>query len=300
MRRGKVVGTIDRKDATEDVLVSMIIGKKTSDSQHYQRVAQPHSDRPLLEMKNVTASDDRGRVALNEFHLTIMPGEIVGIAGVSGNGQKEVGEVIQSIRKVKHGQIIFDGQDITFRSISETRQAGIVCIPEDPLAFGAVPTMSVEENLALGDSASRFPGDWLPINWKKARNKLTRVTEEFGLEMPRLNVPIHALSGGNVQRVVFARELSADSRLLLAYYPTRGTDINAAEIIRTALLNYRNRGGAVLMISEDLDELLMMSDRIVVMYHGQNVGVRDAKTADINEIGYLMTDGEYNQSKAGA
>jgi simple sugar transport system ATP-binding protein len=169
-----------------------------------------------------------------------------------------------------------------------------VCIPEDPLAFGAVPTLTVEENLALGDVDEGRAQDWLPVNWTRARSKLDSVQKEFGLQMPRLNVPIRALSGGNVQRIVFARELAARSKLLLAYYPTRGTDINAAEIIRTVLLHYRNLGGSILLISEDLDELFMIADRMVVMYHGKNVGERDPKTADINEIGYLMTDGKFS------
>jgi ABC-type uncharacterized transport system ATPase subunit len=297
LRRGKVVGTIDRSQATEDVLVSMIIGQKKADSQSYARTALPAASTPLLSMRNVVAHDARGRIALDDFSLDIMPGEILGIAGVSGNGQKEVGEVIQSIRKVKSGTIHFAGKEITHLSISRVRAEGIVCIPEDPLAHGAVPTMTVEENLALGDVDEEASPHWLPVNWKRARSKLDKVTQEFGLEMPRLTVPIRALSGGNVQRIVFARELAMNSKLLLAYYPTRGTDINAAEIIRTILLNYRNNGGAVLLISEDLDELFMMSDRIAVMYHGHNVGERDPKTASINEIGYLMTDGKFSAQK---
>ena len=294
LRRGQVVGTIDRAQANEDVLVEMIIGEKSTDSKEYERKPLPSHDQPLLEMRDVVARDDRGRAALNKLSLTIYPGEIVGIAGVSGNGQKEAGEVIQSIRAVDSGQILLGGIDISHWSILRVRQAGVVCIPEDPLAFGAVPTMTVEENLALGDVEEGRAKDWLPVNWARARAKLDKVQQEFGLQMPRLNVPIRALSGGNVQRIVFARELAAKSKLLLAYYPTRGTDINAAEIIRTVLLHYRNLGGAILLISEDLDELFMIADRMIVMYHGKNVGERDPKTADINEIGYLMTDGKFS------
>ncbi|MBZ0298163.1 MAG: ABC transporter ATP-binding protein [Anaerolineae bacterium] len=294
LRRGQVVGTIDRAQATEDVLVEMIIGEKSANSKNYARKPVPQRDQPLLEMRDVVACDDRGRTTLNKLNLTIYPGEIVGIAGVSGNGQKEAGEVIQSIRDVESGQILLDGVDISHWSIFQVRQAGVVCIPEDPLAFGAVPTLTVEENLALGDVEDGSNQGWLPVNWQRARSKLDKVQQEFGLQMPRLNVPIRALSGGNVQRIVFARELAAQSKLLLAYYPTRGTDINAAEIIRTVLLHYRNLGGSILLISEDLDELFMIADRMVVMYHGRNVGERDPKTADINEIGYLMTDGKFS------
>jgi ABC-type uncharacterized transport system ATPase subunit len=297
LRRGKVVGTIARADATEDILVSMIIGGKVASSREYTRKAVPADSKPLLELKDIVANNDRDRIALDHMNLAIYPGEILGIAGVSGNGQKELGEVIQRLRALKSGSVLFDGQDITPLSVAKVKQAGIACIPEDPLRQGAVGAMTVEENLALGDESSK---DWLPMNWETARAKASYITDHFHLKMPRLNVAIQALSGGNVQRIVFAREMAAKAKLLLAYYPTRGTDINAAEIIRTVLLDYRNSGGTILLVSEDLTELLSISDRIVVMYHGQNVGECKPDTADINEIGHLMTDGKYVRQAASA
>ena len=179
-------------------------------------------------------------------------------------------------------------------SVSKVKQAGIACIPEDPLRQGAVGAMTVEENLALGDESSK---DWLPMNWETARAKASYITDHFHLKMPRLNVPIQALSGGNVQRIVFAREMAANAKLLLAYYPTRGTDINAAEIIRMVLLNYRNAGGTILLVSEDLTELLSISDRLIVMYHGHNVGECQPENADINEIGHLMNSSSVKSSE---
>jgi simple sugar transport system ATP-binding protein len=131
------------------------------------------------------------------------------------------------------------------------------------------------------------------MNWTEARRRASWFTEKFGLKMPRLNVAIEALSGGNIQRIVFARELSSPAKLLLAYYPTRGLDIHAAEIVRLALLDYRDQGAAILLISEDLDELFAISDRIMVMFHGQNVGECLPNPDDRQKIGYLMTDGKY-------
>ncbi|MBI1278456.1 MAG: ATP-binding cassette domain-containing protein [Anaerolineaceae bacterium] len=290
LRRGKVVGTISRAEANEEVLVSMIIGAKMASSREYARKPLALDRKPILQLKDIVANNDRERIALDNMNLTIYAGEILGIAGVSGNGQKELGEVIQRLRLIKSGSIHFDGQEITQLSVSRVKQAGIACIPEDPLRQGAVGTMTVEENLALGDESSK---DWLPMNWETARAKASYITDHFHLKMPRLNVPIQALSGGNVQRIVFAREMAANAKLLLAYYPTRGTDINAAEIIRTVLLNYRNAGGTILLVSEDLTELLSISDRLIVMYHGRNVGECQPENADINEIGHLMTDGKY-------
>jgi ABC-type uncharacterized transport system ATPase subunit len=167
----------------------------------------------------------------------------------------------------------------------------VACIPEDPLLMGAVRSMTVEENLALGDSGAGASHGWQPMNWPAARAKAAWLTDRFQLKMPRLHVLIEKLSGGNVQRIVCAREMSMRPKLLLAYYPTRGMDINAAEIIRTALLAARDEGAAILVVSEDLDELVGISDRIVVMFHGQNVGECTPEAADIHEIGFLMTDG---------
>ena len=291
LRHGKVVGSISRSEANEQILVSMIIGSKAPTISEYVRNPLAAERKPLLELRGVTANNARVRIALDELDLTIYPGEILGIAGVSGNGQKEAGEVIQRIRGVKSGSVWFDGKDITTWDIAQVRQAGVACIPEDPLQQGAVRIMTVEENLALGDSESK---DWLPMDWHGARAKASYITEHYHLKMPRLNVAIEALSGGNVQRIVFAREMAAKAKLLLAYYPTRGTDINAAQIIRTILLSYRNEGGTILLISEDLDELLSISDRVIVMYHGRNVGECSPENADINEIGHLMTDGKYS------
>ncbi|MBX3080498.1 MAG: ABC transporter ATP-binding protein [Anaerolineae bacterium] len=291
LRQGKVVGSIPREGATEQTLVSMIIGSKTVNNGNWERKPLAPNRKPLLEMKDVTAYNDRGRIALDNMSVTIYPGEIVGVAGVSGNGQKELGEVIQRIRAAKGGSIMFDGQDILQWNVSKVKRAGIACIPEDPLKQGAVRTMTVEENLALGDESSR---DWLPMDWGAARAKASYITDHYHLKMPRLNVAIEALSGGNVQRIVFAREIAAKAKLLLAYYPTRGTDINAAAIIRSVLIQYRNDGGAILVVSEDLEELLSISDRMLVMYHGHNVGETTPDQADVNAIGHLMTDGHYD------
>ncbi len=293
LRGGRVVGSVVRADATESLLVSMIVGDKTADSSTYARKSIPANVEPVLQVRDLCAKDDRNRPALENISLHILPGEILGVAGVSGNGQKELGEVIQGVRPALSGSIKLAGQEIIHTSIAQIRRTGVTCVPEDPLRQGAVPVMSVEENLALSDASSTQQRDWQRMNWSAARSRASWFTEKFGLKMPRLNVAIEALSGGNVQRIVFARELSAPAKLLLAYYPTRGLDIHAAEIVRLALLDYRDQGAAILLISEDLDELFAISDRIMVMYHGQNVGERLPAEADVQQIGYLMTDGKY-------
>jgi general nucleoside transport system ATP-binding protein len=292
LRQGRVVGSLPRSAATEQKLVSLIVGSKAFDSRAYARKPVAADAQTAVELRGVEAFDDRGRQALHGVNLLIQAGEIVGVAGVSGNGQKELGEVIQGVRPMSAGSLLIGGAESGQQSVARRRAAGVACIPEDPLLMGAVRSMTVEENLALGDSGAGASHGWQPMNWPAARAKAAWLTDRFQLKMPRLHVLIEKLSGGNVQRIVCAREMSMRPKLLLAYYPTRGMDINAAEIIRTALLAARDEGAAILVVSEDLDELVGISDRIVVMFHGQNVGECTPEAADIHEIGFLMTDGK--------
>jgi simple sugar transport system ATP-binding protein len=286
-----LVGSISRAEATERRLVELIIGEAPADPPTTLRVV-PNPEIPaLIELRDVAAIDDRGRGALRGVNLVLRPGEIVGVAGVSGNGQRELGEVIQGVRPIQAGSILIDSTAADGWSVAQRRMAGVLCIPEDPLAFGAVPAMTVEENLALGDRQAAKQPSWQPIDWMRARARSSWITEQFQLAMPRLHAAIEQLSGGNVQRVVCARELSGQPRLLLAYYPTRGMDIHAAAIIRKALIAARDAGAAVLVVSEDLDELIELSDRLVVMYHGQIAGEFLPEQADVHAIGFLMTGG---------
>lgn len=292
LRQGRVVGSLLRAEATEAILVSLIVGVRSVVGRENGERKVPGTGHPVVELQNVAALDDRGRVALSNVALTIRAGEILGVAGVSGNGQKELGEVIQGSRKLSAGTMRLMGEVATGWSTMRLRQTGVTCIPEDPLAMGAVGAMTVQENLALGDAGDDAAKGWRPINWKRARAKASALTERFQLQMPPLEAAIQTLSGGNVQRVVCAREMALSPRLLLAFYPTRGMDIHAAEIIRSALRSCRDDGAAILLVSEDLDELFTMSDRIVVMYHGQNVGECLPEQADMDEIGFLMTGGK--------
>ena len=291
LRQGRVVGSLPRSEATEQKLVSLIVGSKAFDSRAYARKPV----RPTRSRRSSCAAWRRsttvGGRRCTAWTWRSSAGEIVGVAGVSGNGQKELGEVIQGVRPMSGGTLLIDGVEAGEQSVAQRRAAGVACIPEDPLRWARCAIMTVEENLALGEAASASRG-WQPMNWPAARAKAAWLTERFQLKMPRLHVLIEKLSGGNVQRIVCAREMSMRPKLLLAYYPTRGMDINAAEIIRTALLAARDDGAAILVVSEDLDELVGISDRIVVMFHGQNVGECTPEQADIHEIGFLMTDGK--------
>ena len=301
LRKGRVSGQIDAAEATEEKLVSMILGtssdKVTVD--RYERNVGEAEPKAVLELRDVEALNERGRPALQDFSFKLRAGEILGVAGVSGNGQKELGEVIMGMQPLKGGTIWLDGQEITNWPVVQRLKAGMACIPEDPLQMGAVPTLTVQENLALGAVFTHKRKSWQPINWKAASERASWVTERFNLELPRFQVAIQALSGGNVQRVVFARELASKPKLILAFYPSRGLDIGATNTVRRVLLACREEGAAILLISEDLDELFAMSDRVMVMYHGHNVGeVRPEDGIEGSQVGFLMTDGKLRQSVA--
>jgi simple sugar transport system ATP-binding protein len=290
LRRGRAIGTVDKGDATEASLVQMIVGSAAT-----ERAGVPGSPRtdlpPAIELTGVWAADDRGGPGLRGVDLRIQPGEIVGLAGVSGNGQVELGDVALGLRPVTRGTVHYRGEDATHWAVERRLEAGMAMLPEDPLGMAAVSTMTVEENLALGDVAGRRRPGWLPIDWSATRKKAAWLTEHFGLRMPRLDVPIGTLSGGNLQRIVFARELSRSPKLMLAYHPTRGLDIAAVHVVYDVLRRARDEGAGVLVVSEDMDEMLTLCDRLIVMYHGEVVGEFASADADLHEIGLLMTGG---------
>lgn len=292
LRQGKVVGSLSRAEATEEKLVSLIIGATPMPATGERSTLPSANADVLLRLRGVTSLDDRGKPALHAIDLDIAPGEIVGVAGISGNGQKELGEVIQGVRPISAGQMHLADAEMTHWSVAQRRHSKIHCIPEDPMAAGGVGAMTVLKNLALGDSNAPGNRGWQPMNWEPARSRADWLTNVFHLQMPPLRAALNTLSGGNVQRVICAREMASTPQLLLAFYPTRGLDIRAAEIIRSAIRDCRARGSAVLLVSEDLDELLNVSDRVVVMYHGRIVGECHPATADVHEIGFLMTDGK--------
>jgi simple sugar transport system ATP-binding protein len=273
LRRGRVTGSVRRADATEAELVRMIVGVDPSRDR-----AEPAADHvrgdTILALSGVAAADDRGGPGLRNVSLDLRAGEIVGLVGVSGNGQAELG-----------------GVDVTSWPVERRLAAGLGVLPDDPMRMAAVGAMSVQENLALGDVRARGRAGWLGVDWGRARARAEWLTRTFGLAMPRLGTPIETLSGGNVQRIVFARELSRRPRALLVYHPTRGLDIAAVDVVHRALRQARDEGAGVVVVSEDIDELRTLCDRLIVMYHGEIVGEMSAASADLHEIGLLMTTG---------
>ncbi|HLY64570.1 MAG TPA: ABC transporter ATP-binding protein [Chloroflexota bacterium] len=302
LRAGRVVGSVNCAAMSEDELVRLILGSVDIEDAAIvlEDIAVEHhlpsaaGQTPIVELQEVEAEDDRGGLALRGVSLQLMNGEILGVAAVAGNGQKELGEVIQGLRPVRSGHVLLAGEDVTGRAPAKLLAAGITAVPEDPLGMGVVPGMSVLENLAIGDVRQLAGGGWRPIDFERSRRETTELAAQFGLRLPRLDVPASTLSGGNLQRIVFARELSRVPKVLIAYYPSRGLDITGIRVVREVLLAARDRGSAVILVSEDLDELLELSDRLIVMYRGEVAGLLRPADTDVREIGLLMTRGRHS------
>ncbi len=289
LRKGKFAGHGKVKDLTVEDMARMMLGeeKKNFDEQIVKK-AITKTPKPVLETLNLHGNKDNGLEAISAVTFQVFGGEIVGIAGVSGNGQRELVEILAGQRAATEGEIRINGQ--VYRSTrQEMFQHQVFILPEEPLRNACVPNMSVAENMALRtfDRAPQSKGVWLIL--KAIREMASGLIQTFSVKTPSPETPISNLSGGNVQRAVLARELSSpDIKVLIAANPCFGLDFAAVEFIHQQILEARNRGVAVLLVSEDLDELLKLSDRIMVMSEGRLVYENATESADITVIGQKM------------
>jgi simple sugar transport system ATP-binding protein len=284
LRDGKVIGTRKTAEVTRTELVKMMVGRELKELEPRPLKPGPVS----LTIQQLRVMGDRGSEALHGIDLEIHAGEIVGLAGVSGNGQRELAECLAGIRKVSGGKIILGEKEITSDSVNQRVEAGLAFIPEERMRDGAIREFSVEENIYLHDHA--FPpythGIFLDFNQMAAH--ANDLVQEFTVKTPSLDTPLKNLSGGNIQKLIMGRELSRHPRVLIAAQPTRGVDIGATEYIHQRLLAQREAGTAILLISEDLDETRALSDRIAVMYEGQLIGIVERGQASVEQIGLMM------------
>jgi len=285
LRDGQVVKTLPTSETTRDELARLMVGREV-----LLRVERPPVELgdARLSLKRVWAEGDRGVPALRDVSLTVKAGEILGIAGVSGNGQRELADVIAGLRPPSQGQIAIDGVDVTGWSPSRLLKHGLSYIPEERMRDGAIRDSSVEENLILRDHASKPYANGIFMNFSKIAEHSDRLIEDFDIRTPSRDTALKSLSGGNIQKLILARELSSRPSVLVAAQPTRGVDISATEYIHRLLVEQRTKGTATLLISEDLDEIQNLSDRIAVMYEGRIMGIvkRDEVTAE--QLGLMM------------
>jgi simple sugar transport system ATP-binding protein len=286
LRKGKDVGTLITKDTNEMELARLMVGREVEMVIEKKR-SEIGSE--LLRLENVHARNDRGLPALKGINLSVRRGEILGLAGVSGNGQKELEEVIVGTRKIEKGRIIFDGRDVTKMGVRNRMAMGISCIPEDRIETGMAPSLSVEENLILRDFANFSKKSFM--NFELVERHAKKLVLEFGIKTSSTKAAARTLSGGNIQRLIIARELSRDPLLLVASQPTRGLDVAGIEYVRKRLISFAEKGKAVLLISEDLEEIMQLSDRIAIIFEGEIKGILDREHADLDRIGIMMSGG---------
>lgn len=283
IRDGHVVGTVPTKEATQRELARMMVGRPIM-MERKPRPPMPEKE-PILVMENVTANDDRGLPALKNFNLTIHAGEIVGVAGVDGNGQRELAECIVGLRKRTGGSIRIRDR-IVDRVIDDPSFVGF--IPEDRQKTGLVLDLTVAENLIIKDFSRPpfYKGGVLQYN--AIRKHARKLINEYNIRTPSGEVQVRHLSGGNQQKVVVARELNSEPFLDIASQATRGLDLGAVESVHDTLLRERNRGAAVLFISTELQEVMSLSDRIIVLFRGEVMGEVEGEGADVSTIGQMM------------
>ncbi len=292
LRDGVTVGTRATKETNRDELVHLMVGRELKS---YARREQ--SDRETgLSIRNLSVIGDRGDNVVRGVDLDVSRGEIVGIAGVSGNGQRELAEALAGVRPVADGSITVESLDLTHESMNARVTAGLSFIPEERMRDGAIGEFTVQENVFLRDHAQEKFRRGVFLRFPEMAQHAARLVDEFAVKTPGLETPLKNLSGGNIQKLILARELSRRPRVLIAAQPTRGVDIGASEYIHHTLLSQREEGTAILLISEDLDEILTLSDRVAVMFAGEIVGILPREEGNPQTIGALMAGGRQGAS----
>jgi simple sugar transport system ATP-binding protein len=294
LRRGKVVATVDAAGATEEGLARMMVGREV-----LLRVDKkpPQPTEPLLEVEDLHVVDDRGLEAVKGVSLTVRGGEIVGLAGVDANGQSELIDAITGLRSVRSGHIRVGGEDATHTTAREAIDKGVGHIPEDRHRRGLVLPFSLAENLALHDYRKPPESKLGFLSLRRIFQKAVRLLREFDVRGGTPETPAASLSGGNQQKVVLAREIDVNPRVLVAAQPTRGLDVGAIEFVHRRLVEQRDAGRAVFLVSLELEEILSLSDRILVIYEGRIVG-EFPPTATEEELGFAMTGGRRDEVSA--
>jgi simple sugar transport system ATP-binding protein len=288
IRRGRVVGQRLPAETDEEDLAELMVGREVSLTVDR---GESHPGDVVLRVERLQVKDDRGSEAVRGVDLEVRAGEILGIAGVAGNGQDELVEAIIGLRRPSDGRVSLDGRDVTGRSPRTLHRAGVGYVPADRHRFGLVLSFPVSDNLVLTDYYRRPYARGFVRNDEAILATAGRRIEEYDCRTPSAMARADTLSGGNQQKIVVAREFSRELRLLILDQPTRGLDVGSIEFIHRQAIGQRDAGAAILLVSAELDEVLELSDRIAVMYRGRIVAVRDGRTADKNEIGLLMATG---------
>ncbi|MEJ7839386.1 MAG: ATP-binding cassette domain-containing protein, partial [Thermomicrobiales bacterium] len=290
LRRGSVVGSVGRGELSRLDLARMMVGRDLAASLLEDQEVDPHEiGAVVLRLHEVSAMGDKQLPALKLVNMEVRAGETIGVAGVAGNGQRELAEVITGLRVSTSGRISIDEEDITNRPPRSIARTGVAHIPEDRLGTGLVGSLDLTRN-AIMRNYRKTPLSRGPFLVRRAMSSFTEgLLQRYDVKSSGRRSRLRDLSGGNQQKLLIARELAGEPRVIVAVHPTRGVDVGAAEAIHDVLWRQRKRGAATLLISEDLEELLALSDRVAVMFGGEILGIVEARGADLTQIGLMMS-----------
>lgn len=298
MRQGKMIGTLNTKDANEQILAEMMVGREMLFDKLDKKQVEKED---VLNVRSLKARNNRGLPALKDISLNLRSGEILGIAGVEGNGQSELVEVLTGLREKDGGEFFIKGVEASGQSPSQIRNLGIAHVPEDRLAMGLSKDATILENITMGiqyDEPYAVKG--IHLNKTKIKEKARDLIKKFDIRTSSEETLAGNLSGGNMQKMIIAREFSFNTPILIISQPTRGVDIGAIEFIHSQIVEKRNEGCAILLVSAELDEIFRLSDRIITIYEGNITGEFNQREISKQEIGLYMTGKSRNKLEGGA
>jgi simple sugar transport system ATP-binding protein len=285
LRGGQIIRSLTTSGTNRQDLARLMVGREV-----LLRVDRPpvEAGQTRLRLEEVWADGDRGLAAVRGISLDVRAGEILGLAGVSGNGQRELAEMIAGLRRATRGRVLLDGADITAWEPDRRLARGLAYIPEERMRDGVIRELSVEENLIIEEHGRPPFARGIFLNFGRIAQHVDRLVREFEIKTPSRATPLRNLSGGNIQKLILARELAKRPSVLVAAQPTRGVDIGSTEYIHRRLVEQRAAGTATLLISEDLDEVRNLSDRLAVLYEGRLMGILEREQASVERLGLMM------------
>jgi ABC-type uncharacterized transport system ATPase subunit len=295
LRRGQVTARLETASATEKSLAKEMVGREVIFRMERAKVEK---GKPILQVDNLSALSDKGFLALKDVSFSVHEGEILGIAGVSGNGQHELAEVLAGLRKAERGKVFLDGKDITHSSSLERWQMGLGYIPSERVDVGSIGDFSLVENVTMNYYFDAGFARWGIVDYKNIRQLTEKIISEYDVAAPGPDTTAKSLSGGNLQKLILARVLSRKPRLLIANLPTQGLDVGATEFVRNKLMQAKREKAAILLISEDLDEVLSLSDWVAPIYEGEFMGVIPGEEAKRENVGAMMAGANAKMEEA--